>query len=41
VVFLTDGGIETVLLFKEKLPLQHFAAFDLLKCREGMDALTR
>jgi S-methylmethionine-dependent homocysteine/selenocysteine methylase len=38
-VFLTDGGIETVLIFHEGLDLPAFAAFDLLKDREGTDAL--
>ena len=32
-LFLTDGGIETTLIFLEGLELPHFAAFDLL--REG------
>ena len=30
-LFLTDGGIETTLIFNEGLELPHFAAFDLLK----------
>jgi hypothetical protein len=30
-LFLTDGGIETVLIFHEGLELPAFAAFDLLK----------
>jgi hypothetical protein len=30
-LFLTDGGIETTLIFHEGLDLPHFAAFDLLK----------
>jgi S-methylmethionine-dependent homocysteine/selenocysteine methylase len=38
-VFLTDGGIETVLIFHEGLDLPAFAAFDLLKDRSGTDAL--
>ncbi len=39
--FLTDGGIETVLIFHEGLDLPQFAAFDLLKDDEGMAALRR
>ncbi len=38
-VFLTDGGIETVLIFHEGLDLPMFAAFDLLKDEAGTDAL--
>lgn len=38
-IFLTDGGIETVLIFHEKLDLPHFAAFHLLKDQEGREAL--
>lgn len=30
-LFLTDGGIETTLIFNEGLNLPYFAAFDLLK----------
>jgi hypothetical protein len=40
-LFLTDGGMETVLIFKENMHLPHFAAFDLLKSEEGKDALRR
>jgi S-methylmethionine-dependent homocysteine/selenocysteine methylase len=40
-LYLTDGGIETVLIFHEGFELPHFAAFDLLKDREGTDALRR
>ena len=29
-LFLTDGGIETTLIFHDGLELSHFAAFDLL-----------
>jgi S-methylmethionine-dependent homocysteine/selenocysteine methylase len=39
--FLTDGGIETVLIFEEGLELPSFAAFDLLKDDGGTDALRR
>ena len=38
-LFLTDGGIETTLIFHEGLDLPLFAAFDLLKDEEGTEAL--
>lgn len=38
-LFLTDGGIETTLIFHEGLELPDFAAFHLLKTVEGEDAL--
>jgi S-methylmethionine-dependent homocysteine/selenocysteine methylase len=37
--FLTDGGIETTLIFHEGLELPDFAAFDLLKDAAGYEAL--
>jgi S-methylmethionine-dependent homocysteine/selenocysteine methylase len=37
--FLTDGGIETTLMFREGLELPHFAAFHLLSREEGRRAL--
>jgi S-methylmethionine-dependent homocysteine/selenocysteine methylase len=37
--FLTDGGIETVLIFHEGLDLPAFAAFDLLKDDAGTERL--
>jgi S-methylmethionine-dependent homocysteine/selenocysteine methylase len=40
-LFLTDGGIETTLIFHEGLELPDFAAFDLLKHREGTAALRK
>jgi S-methylmethionine-dependent homocysteine/selenocysteine methylase len=40
-LFLTDGGIETVLIFQEGLELPAFAAFDLLKDEAGTDVLRR
>jgi len=40
-LFLTDGGIETTLIFLDGLELPHFAAFDLLKRGDGRAALTR
>jgi S-methylmethionine-dependent homocysteine/selenocysteine methylase len=39
--FLTDGGIETTLIFREGLELPHFAAFDLLRRPDGEAALRR
>jgi S-methylmethionine-dependent homocysteine/selenocysteine methylase len=38
-LFLTDGGIETSLIFHDGLDLPLFAAFDLLKDDEGTAAL--
>ncbi|HIK17648.1 MAG TPA: homocysteine S-methyltransferase family protein [Leptolyngbyaceae cyanobacterium M33_DOE_097] len=38
-LFLTDGGIETTLIFREGLDLPEFAAFDLLKSETGYEAL--
>ncbi|MGQ7791186.1 homocysteine S-methyltransferase family protein [Faunimonas sp. B44] len=38
-LFLTDGGIETTLIFHDGFDLPHFAAFDLLNSREGVAAL--
>ena len=40
-LFLTDGGIETSLIFDEGIELPHFAAFDLLRRPEGRAALER
>ena len=39
--FLTDGGIETTLIFLEGLELPDFSAFDLLKSKEGETALRK
>ena len=39
--FLTDGGLETSLIFHDGIDLPEFAAFDLLKDDEGTDALRR
>ena len=33
--FIADGGLETTLVFHEGLELPYFAAFDVLKTREG------
>jgi len=38
-IFLTDGGIETTLIFHEGLDLPHFAAFHLLTDARGREAL--
>jgi homocysteine S-methyltransferase len=40
-LFLTDGGIETTLIFHERLELPDFAAFDLLRTPEGEAALRK
>jgi S-methylmethionine-dependent homocysteine/selenocysteine methylase len=40
-VFLTDGGIETTLIFDDGLDLPDFAAFHLLSSTEGQEALVR
>jgi homocysteine S-methyltransferase len=40
-LFLTDGGIETTLIFHQGFELPLFAAFDLLKYEEGTEALRR
>lgn len=39
--FLTDGGIETTLVFHEGLELPDFAAFHLLKEPRGQTALRK
>lgn len=38
-LFLTDGGLETTLIFHHGLDLPYFAAFDLLRDSEGWDVL--
>lgn len=40
-LFLTDGGIETTMVFHENLELPYFAAFDLLNDANGREALNR
>ena len=40
-LFLTDGGIETMLILHEGMDLPLFAAFDLLKDHGGTEALRR
>lgn len=39
--FLTDGGIETTLIFHERFELPYFAAFHLLKDQAGCEALRK
>lgn len=39
--FMTDGGIETTLIFLDGQELPHFAAFHLLKLPEGESALRK
>lgn len=39
--FLTDGGLETTLVFHDGIDLPFFAAFDLLKSEEGRERLRR
>ncbi len=34
-IFMTDGGLETTLIFQQGIDLPHFAAFDLLSHEEG------
>jgi homocysteine S-methyltransferase len=38
-LFLTDGGLETTLIFHDGLELPHFASFDLLKSEAGVERL--
>lgn len=40
-MFLTDGGIETTLIFHDGLELPYFAAFHLLKDEAGSEALLK
>jgi homocysteine S-methyltransferase len=40
-LFLTDGGLETTLIFHDRLELPCFAAFDLLKEDTGTEILRR
>ena len=39
--FLTDGGLETTMIFQEGIDLNHFAAFELLTNDGGRKALKR
>ena len=38
-LFLTDGGLETTLIFHERVELPLFAAFDLLRDKAGREKL--
>jgi homocysteine S-methyltransferase len=38
-LFMTDGGLETTLIFHEGMDLPYFAAFDLLKDAQGISVL--
>ncbi len=40
-MFLTDGGLETTLIFHQGVDLPYFAAFDLLKDEDGTETLRR
>lgn len=40
-LFITDGGIETTLIFHQGFELPDFAAFDLLKHEQGYEALQK
>lgn len=40
-LFITDGGLETTLIFHEHVDLPSFAAFDLLKDEDGVALLRR
>jgi S-methylmethionine-dependent homocysteine/selenocysteine methylase len=40
-LFLTDGGIETTLIYHDGFDLPYFAAFDLFKDEKGVRALHR
>jgi len=40
-IFLTDGGMETTLIFHEGIDLPHFASFVLLDSADGRDKLKR
>ncbi len=40
-LFMTDGGLETTLVFHRGIDLPYFAAFDLLKDDEGTEVLYR
>lgn len=40
-LFMTDGGLETTLIFHDRVDLPYFAAFDLLKDDKGAEVLQR
>ena len=37
--FLTDGGLETILIFHQEIDLPHFASFDILARPNGKEIL--
>ena len=37
--FITDGGLETVMLFHQQIALPEFAAYDLLRTQQGIQLL--
>ena len=39
-LFMTDGGLETTLIFHDGFDLPEFAAVDLLRSERGTEALT-
>src|SRR5690606_8709184 len=39
-LFLTDGGLETTLIFHRGMDLPYFASCELLRSQEGRDVLT-
>lgn len=40
-IYLTDGGLETTLIFHDGYELPYFAAFDLLKDKQGRNAIRK
>jgi len=40
-IFLTDGGLETTLIFHEGIELPYFASFDLMKDEQGIAHIRR
>lgn len=40
-LFLTDGGLETTLVYHDRVELPYFAAFHLLRSAAGLEALRR
>jgi S-methylmethionine-dependent homocysteine/selenocysteine methylase len=38
-LFITDGGLETILVFHDKIDLPYFASFHMLRSPEGIDHL--
>jgi len=40
-IYLTDGGLETTLIYLEGIELTHFAAFELMNHSEGRNVLRR